>query len=125
MYESAEGDFLSGPVDVAEPQAADFPNSKAIDCKEQDRAAAHDLKRQRVSHTRDKLLHFLPGRPLRQIFVSVEPGRIDGLGDSSGAPAALAGVPEEGTQVLYVMRDTDSFPSAYDFAGKVFGGDLR
>src|SRR5208283_1630679 len=95
LFRSAHRDFLLSPVDILKTQPTDFAHAKAVDCAKQDRAATSDLNWRRTVDTGKKFSHLFPRRALRQIFVSVEPGCVDGLGDVRPAPTSTAGVAKE------------------------------
>jgi hypothetical protein len=98
-------DFLVRPVDVVKTQATDFASAQTVDRAKQDRAATPDLNLRRAVDAGKKLLHLLPRRPLRQIFVSVKPGCVDGLSDARRAPTSTAHIAEKRAQRLYMERD--------------------
>src|SRR5258708_169342 len=88
-------------------------------------AATSDLNWRRTVDTGKKLSHLFPRRALRQIFVGVKPGRIDGFGDACGAPTSTAGIAKERAQRLYMERHASSLPLAGNSAGEVFGDGHR
>jgi hypothetical protein len=91
-------DSTTSLVDVFKTHPTDFAHAKAIDHAKQDRAATSGLNRRRTVDTGKKLSHLFPRRALRQIFVGVKPGRVDGFRDACGAPPSTAGIAKERAQ---------------------------
>src|SRR5438876_2376407 len=125
LFGTAHRDFLFRPVDVFKTHPTDFAYAQAVDRAKQDRAATSDLNWRRTVDTGKKLSHLFPRRALRQIFVGVKPGRIDGFGDACGAPTSTAGIAKERAQRLYMERHASSLPPAGNSAGEVFGDGHR
>src|SRR6266436_3335031 len=96
-------------------------NAQTADCTKQDRTATPDLNCRRAVNTAKKLSYLFPRRLLRQVFVTVETGCIDGPRDACGAPTSAARVAKERAQRLYMERDAGPVPPAGHGTGEVLG----
>src|SRR6201988_5246608 len=115
----AHGDSLFRPIDVLKTQATDFANAQAVDRAKQDRAATSNLNWRRAVDAGDKLLHLFPRRPLRQTFVRVDPGCVDGLSNTGRAPTLLVGKAKNRAQGVHMERDGGPLPPARHDTGEV------
>jgi CheY-like chemotaxis protein len=91
----------------------------------QDRAATSDLNWRCPVDAGDKLLHLFPRRPLRQIFVRVDAGCVDGLSNAGRAPTSIGGIAKERAQRVHMERDGSPLPPAGHGTGEVLGNRRR
>jgi hypothetical protein len=82
----------------------------AVDRAHQDRAATPDLNWRRAVDAGDKLLRIFPCQSLRQIFVRVDTGCVDGFSNARRTPTSTAGIAKKRAQRLYMERDGGPLP---------------